>query len=548
MSLPPPQQRPALLGPSSAQHNADRWSAPVSGHATAWRPAAEGQLQLLHALQVQTENSTTRLANIESVVGLWQRTFEDLVKAAAAYCDETTGPRETTPRPSRSASADSIINTAATICTDSLRLVRQPSDELLHAVRATTPEPDGCAAASNSETVVPDMFRQPRVLERLQRLRQNRSPMPGEFREIRVDVVGTPTFSFEQQRTSQTELADALALASEDIAQEVEKRLRMKLQTELLDFRTLHKSERVPALQEPGQLEAAGRHLVKRMDDINQLIVEVKHEQHSQSMELISLKAKLDVLGFHGLPNTCQVPCPTEPGPPGVRFRAEVLKAAAVLETRNQASAVAPNPFCAMPQVGTLQEMDLFDAPTTCNISSVESCDVLARIERLEGFCTALPSSASATPKGDATEFRARLEALEAASRVVSMDDLVPHGEVLDLKTRLEVLEKVHHSAAVSTHVAVSSGGSGDMADNADFDRLRMALARTVRHVASLGDDLEAIRAEYAELTRRVDIIGEATAGAAAHSIQRLENALSEELRTKRMQLEKALSIQGQHR
>jgi len=482
MSLPPPQQRPALLGPSSAQHNADRWSAPVSGHATAWRPAAEGQLQLLHALQVQTENSTTRLANIESVVGLWQRTFEDLVKAAAAYCDETTGPRETTPRPSRSASADSIINTAATICTDSLRLVRQPSDELLHAVRATTPEPDGCAAASNSETVVPDMFRQPRVLERLQRLRQNRSPMPGEFREIRVDVVGTPTFSFEQQRTSQTELADALALASEDIAQEVEKRLRMKLQTELLDFRTLHKSERVPALQEPGQLEAAGMHLVKRMDDINQLIVEVKHEQNAQSMELTSLKARLDVLGLNQLPNTRQVPCPTEPGmePSGACFRAEVLKAAAVLETR--------------------------------------SSDVLARIERLEVFCTAMPSSASTTPNGDTTEFRARIEALEAAQRVVVTTGLVPNGEVLDLKTRLELLAKVQHAAAVSTHAAVSSGGSGDMAHNADFDKLRMALARIVRHVTSLGEVLGAVRAEHAELTRRVDIIGETTAAAAAHS------------------------------
>jgi len=416
---------------------------------------------------------------------------------------------------------------------------------LLNAVRATTPEPDGCAGPSTAEAVVPDMFRQPRVLESLERLQQNRSPKPGDFREIRVDVVGTPTFSFEQQRTTHTEIAEALALAREDIAQEVEKKLRIKLQAELLDFRTLHNPERLPALQGPGQLEAAGRHLVDRMNDINQLVVEVKHEQHAQSMELISLKAKLEVLGFHQLPNNCQVPRPTEPGPPGARFRAEVLKAATVLETRNQASAAEPKSLCAVPQVGTLQEIDILDAPTSCNISSAEISDVLARIERLEGFCTALPSNASNTPNGDATEFRARLEALE---QLVCTDNIIPHGEVLDLKTRLEVLENAHHVAAVSTHVAVSSGGSGDMADNADFDRLRMALARTARHVTSLGVDLGAMRAEHAELNRRVEIIGEATAGAAAHSIQRLENALSEELRTKRMQLEKALSIQGQHR
>jgi len=218
------------------------------------------------------------------------------------------------------------------------------------------------------------------------------------------------------------------------------------------------------------------------MDDINQLIVEVKHEQNAQSMELTSLKARLDVLGLNQLPNTRQVPCPTEPGmePSGACFRAEVLKAAAVLETR--------------------------------------SSDVLARIERLEVFCTAMPSSASTTPNGDTTEFRARIEALEAAQRVVVTTGLVPNGEVLDLKTRLELLAKVQHAAAVSTHAAVSSGGSGDMAHNADFDKLRMALARIVRHVTSLGEVLGAVRAEHAELTRRVDIIGETTAAAAAHS------------------------------
>lgn len=498
---------------------------------------------------MQTENSTTRLAKVESVVGLWQRTFEDLVKAAAAFCDETTRPCDTipktTPMPSRSTSADSIINTAATICTDSLRLVRQPSDELLNAVRAATPEPDGCDA-SNAEVVAADMFGQPRVLERLQRLRQNRSPKPGNFREIRVDVVRTPTFSFEQQRTSHTELAEALALASKDIAQEVEERLRVKLQAELLDFRrTSHTSEQVPALQEPGQLEAAGRHVVKRMDEISQLIVEVKDEQHAQNMELISLKARLDVLGFDQLPNM-KTRLDTLDETASARFRTEVLKAAAVLETGDQDFAVAPKSVSAVLHADAAQETN---APTNCNIRSAESSDVLGRIERLEGFCTALPSSASdAVQSGDATEFRARLEALEAAQQVVSTGGSVPHGEVSNLKTRLEVLEKAQLAAAVSTHVAIGSGGSGDVADNADFDRLRMALARTVRHVASLGDDLGAVRAEHAELTRRVDIIGDATAGAAAHSIQRLENALSEELRAKRMQLEKARSIQGQYR
>mmetsp|Transcript_27522 Transcript_27522/g.53892 ORF Transcript_27522/g.53892 Transcript_27522/m.53892 type:complete len:112 (-) Transcript_27522:38-373(-) len=110
------------------------------------------------------------------------------------------------------------------------------------------------------------------------------------------------------------------------------------------------------------------------------------------------------------------------------------------------------------------------------------------------------------------------------------------------------MLEKVQHPSAVSTHVAVSSsGGKCDRTVNADFDKLRMALARIARHVASLSDGLGEIRAEYAELTRRVSVLGEATAGAATHSIKRLENALSGELAAKRKQLEKALSIQGQH-
>lgn len=565
MALPPPQQRPEFSSPSNAQHSSHRWSSPASGHAATCRPATDGQLQLLRALQAQTENSTTRLAKVESVVGLWQRTFEDLVKAAATYCDEAAGPADAMPMPSRSTSADSIINTAATICTDSLRLVRQPSDELLHAARATTPETDGSAAAT-AGVAPPDMFRQPHLLEKL---RQRRSPKPGDFREIRVDVVGTPTFSFEQQRTqrtSHTDLAEALSVASEDITQEVERRIRSKMQAEFLDYRSLHMSERVPSLHETGQLEAAGWHLVSRMDDISQLIVEVKHEQHAQSMELISLKARLDVLGFDQLPSTKQVQEPPDAldagvDPASARFRVEVLKAAAALESRNQTSAATTaQSATTVPQPGKGLVLQEKDASTACSMNSAEATVLFSRIERLEGFCVGLQSSASAASNGEAAELtarceatdarleatEARLEAIETAHRVVSTGSLVTHGEVMDLKTRLEVLEKAQHATAVSTHAAI--GSSGDVADSADFDKLRMALARTVRHVASLGDDLGAIRAEHAELIRRIDVLGEATAGEAAHSIQRLENALSEELAAKRMQLDKAMSIQGQHR
>jgi len=540
MELPPPQQRPASTGPSSVQ----RRSAAASGSAFPWHSAADGQLQLLCALQEKAESSTTRLAKVESVVGLWQRTFEDLVKAAAIYCDGAAGPSGAVPRPSRSSSTASTINKAGVTCTDSLRLLRQPSDELLNAQRATTPELDG-SATSTAEAVAPELLWHPHVIEKL---RRESSPKMGDFRELCVDVVGTPTFSLEHHSSRHTELAEALSLATEDIAQEVEERLRSKLQAELLDLWTLHKSDWVPTLQESGQLEAAGRHVVKRMDDISQLIVEVKQEQHAQSMELISLKARLDVLAFDQLPNTKHVPCSKETGvhPASACFRAEALKAAAALEKRNQAATVASaKSRRASPQVGSLWETN--DAKT-CNISSVESNNVLAHREQLEGCCAAVPSSASgATPNGDATKFEARLEALEAAQQAVSTGGMVTHGEVLELKTRLESLEKAQQAAALSAHAAISTSDGGDMAHNADFDKLRMALARTVRHVASLGDDLGVIRAEHAEFSRRVDILGEATAGAAAHSIQRLENALSEELVAKRMQLERAMNIQGQY-
>mmetsp|Transcript_77322 Transcript_77322/g.149301 ORF Transcript_77322/g.149301 Transcript_77322/m.149301 type:complete len:527 (-) Transcript_77322:123-1703(-) len=525
------------------QHSTQCWPALASGNATAFQPAADNQLQLMRALQEQAENSTTRIAKVESVVGLWNRTFGDLVNFAASNCDGAAGPSGSVPMPSRNISANSTMKADVAIGNESLKPVRQPSDELLTAVL------DG-NVVSTAEAAAPDMSWQPHVFERPQR---DCSPRPGDVRELGVDV-GTPTFSSEQQSTRHAELAEALLVATDKIAREVEEKLRSKLQAELLEFLSLHKSDRFPTLQEPGQLEAVGRHLVKRMDDVSQNVVELKQGQHAQSMELISLKARLDVLVFDLLPNMRPK---TGVDPANARFRAEVLKAASALESRleNRSQATAASAVVAtadaapaksmraLPQVDNLREID---AATTCKNISEQSNDLLARMEQLEGCCAAVTGSASGTaPKSDAMQFKARLEALEEAQRVVSADSLAAHGEVSDLKTRLELIEKAQQAAAVSTHVASGSGDSGDMADNADFDKLRMVLARTVRHVASLGDDLGAIRAEHAEFSRRVDVLGEATAGATAHSIQCLENVLSKELMAKRMQLQRAMSVQG---
>jgi len=155
--------------------------------------------------------------------------------------------------------------------------------------------------------------------------------------------------------------------------------------------------------------------------------------------------------------------------------------------------------------------------------------DVITRLERLES------TSGGALGSHQLAEFRVRLESMEERMGGEGLSETSAAGasntfDLHELRARLEPLEQARRTGAeVSTE---------------DFDKLRMALARTVRHITALGEDVVSIRMEQEKAAAKIKVLGESVACATSSGIQRIEEALSEELQAKRKQLDKVIRIQ----
>lgn len=497
---PPATSRPQpQLQQQQQQHQSQQqWSSSPR------RPSPDNNLHLIRALQAQAENSTWRLSQVESAVELLQARVEDLPRTTAAVPE--TGARNSTGSILRTRS-DSAgrrrgVLTAACKRLGSKQVVGPNSDEPQVGYLA-----EHSARSGEGESVVAEIWRP--GSDRLQRSHSSKT----------VAIMEHPTDSPRGLEQKESELAEIRMFVNDDISKEME-RFRTELQVEFAELQRMLVAEsanETQLLRDRGPSDEANKQLLRRVDDTSQLVLELRQEQQVQNAELGALRTRV----FEKEEKAPQLRNLEQDRKDmaTMRVRIEALEASA--SSRDDSQAHARNSAPSNREAGRSCRALCADEDTLG--------DVITRLERLES------TGGGALGSHHLAEFRARLESMEEriggeGLSEASAAGALPTIDLHELRARLEPLEQARRSGAeVSTE---------------DFDKLRMALARTVRHITSLGEDVVSLRTEQEKATARIKVLGESVACATSSGIQRIEEALSEELQAKRKQLDKVIRIQ----
>jgi len=454
---------------------------------------------------------------MESAVELLQARVEDLARTATAVPDT---PRSSTGSILRTRS-DSAgrrrgVLTAACKRLGSKQVVGPNNDEPQVGYLA-----EHGGRSGDGESVVAEIWRPGNSSDRLQRSQSSRT----------VSILEHPTDSPRTQEQKDSELAEIRTFMKEDISKEME-RFRSELQVEFQEFQRMLVAEsttETQMLRDRGSNDEANKQLFRRIDDTSQLVLELRQEQQVQNAELGALRTRLDLAGRENeekapqFRNLVQDRKDVET----MRVRIEALERARVEALEEKSSSRDNSQAHVWNSAPSNRE-----AGRACKTLCADDCtltDIVARLERLES------TNEGALGSHHVADLRARLESMEERISCEGLSEASAAGasktiDLHELRARLEPLEQARRTGAeVSTE---------------DFDKLRMALARTVRHITSLGEDVVSIRTEQEKASTKIKVLGESVACATSSGIQRIEEALSEELQAKRKQLDKVIRIQ----
>jgi len=365
--------------------------------------------------------------------------------------------------------------------------------------------------SGDGESVVAEIWRP--GSDRLQRSLSSRT----------VSIMEPPSDSPRGPEQKESELAEIRMFMKDDIGKEME-RFRSELQVEFQEFQRMLVAEsanETQLLRDLGPSDETNKKLLRRIDDTSQLVLELRQEQQVQNAELGALRTRVDLASRENEEKAPQLRSLEQDRKDmtNLRVRIDALEASA--SSRDSCQAQTRNSAPSNREAGRSCRALCADDGTLS--------DVISRLEKLES------TTEGAVSSQHIADLKVRLELMEERVSCEGISETSAAGasntiDLHELRARLEPLEKARRTGAeVSTE---------------DFDKLRMALARTVRHITSLGEDVVSIRTEQEKAAVRIKVLGESVACATSSGIQRIEEALSEELQAKRKQLDKVIRIQ----